>query len=432
MGALSFASARCQSAPPLSPAVAVPPTASTSEVIAPKEAAPVSLEAATEVARQTLVVDGHVDLPFRLFEQKEKKGAITDDVSQRLSEGNFDWVRARAGGLDAPFMSIYVPARHQTEGGAKALADELIDIVEAIAKAHPEQFAIAKSVAEVERAFAAGMVALPMGIENGAAIEGSLDNLRHFHERGVRYITLTHSEDNDICDSSYATTHRHQGLSAFGKDVVREMNRLGVMVDVSHISDDAFWQVMEVSDVPVIASHSSCRHFTPGFERNMSDDMIRRMKDNGGVVMINYGSGFLTEAARSTRTAMWEARRAFMAERKLERDAPEVEAWDAKYEAEHDLPLATVEDVADHIDHVVKLAGIDHVGLGSDFDGVGDSLPIGLEDAEKLPNLFFALMKRGYTRADLTKIASANLLRVWRAVEERTVEERAVEERAAR
>ncbi|MCA9623058.1 MAG: membrane dipeptidase, partial [Myxococcales bacterium] len=258
----------------MSPAVAVPPTASTSEVIAPKEAAPVSLEAATEVARQTLVVDGHVDLPFRLFEQKEKKGAITDDVSQRLSEGNFDWVRARAGGLDAPFMSIYVPARHQTEGGAKALADELIDIVEAIAKAHPEQFAIAKSVAEVERAFAAGMVALPMGIENGAAIEGSLDNLRHFHERGVRYITLTHSEDNDICDSSYATTHRHQGLSAFGKDVVREMNRLGVMVDVSHISDDAFWQVMEVSDVPVIASHSSCRHFTPGFERNMSDDMI--------------------------------------------------------------------------------------------------------------------------------------------------------------
>ncbi len=396
--------------------VATPPTAASS--------AP-TLADAQAIARSTLIVDGHVDLPYRLKGQEKKKGAIEDDVGQRLAEGNFDYVRAKEGGLDAPFMSIYVPAEHQKEGGAKALADELIDMVEGIEKQHPDKFSVARSVADVRAAFAAGKVALPLGIENGAAIEGSLDYLRHFGERGVRYITLTHSEDNDICDSSYAETKTHKGLSDFGRKVVAEMNRLGIMIDVSHISDDAFWQVMKLTKTPVIASHSSCRHFTPGFERNMSDDMIRAMKKNGGVVMINYGSSFIDEQARKTRTAMWLARKAFMKESGIEdRDDPKVEAWDEENEKTHELPLAKVAQVADHILHVIEVAGIDHVGLGSDFDGVGDSLPEGLRDASDLPNLVLELMKRGLTEEQIAKIGSGNVLRVWSAVERHAVEAR--------
>jgi len=419
--ALIFAaltSAACDKAPSAEAAPVASTTAQATASTSASRSAP-TLEQATAIARSTLIVDGHVDLPYRLTEQKRNEGAIEDDVSQRLTEGNFDYVRAKEGGLDAPFMSIYIPAKYQKEGGAKVLADELIDLVEAIEKQHPKKFAIARSVADVRAAFAAGEIALPMGIENGAAIEGSLDYLRHFHDRGVRYITLTHSEDNDICDSSYAETKTHKGLSKLGRKVVAEMNRLGIMIDVSHISDDAFWQVIELTETPVIASHSSCRHFTPGFERNMSDDMIKAMKKNGGVVMINYGSSFIDDEARKPRTAMWKARKVFMADEGIEdRHDPRVEAWDEAYEKDHDLPLATVSEVADHIAHVVEIAGIDHVGLGSDFDGVGDSLPKGLRDASDLPNLVLELMKRGFTKEQIAKIGSGNVLRVWSAVED--------------
>jgi membrane dipeptidase len=408
--------AGCASEAPAPTAPAQPTSTAAAAAPTPTQAKP-TLEMATAIARRTLIVDGHVDLPYRLHNQKTEHGKILDDVGTELKDGNFDYVRGKAGGLDAPFMSIYIPAKHQKEGGAKALADELIDMVEAIQTAHPDKFQVAKSVADVEAAFAAGRIALPLGIENGAAIEKSLDNLRHFAERGVRYITLTHSEDNAICDSSYSESHTHKGLSAFGREVVAEMNHLGIMIDVSHISDDTFWHVMKLSKTPVIASHSSCRHFTPGFERNMADDMVAAMKDNGGVVMINYGSSFIDEPARAARTAMWKARKAFMESSKLKRTDPKVEAWNEQYKSSHELPFATVEQVADHIDHVVKVAGIDHVGLGSDFDGVGDSLPSGLKSAADLPKLVLVLLERGYTEQMIAKIGSGNVMRVWRAVE---------------
>ena len=408
----------CDKAPSANASQATATATATAAATATSKAAAPTPADARAIARSTLVVDGHVDLPYRLKGQKTKEGAIKDDVSQRLTEGNFDYVRAKEGGLDAPFMSIYIPAKYQTEGGAKALADELIDMVEAIEKKHPDKFAVARSVADVRAAFAAGKIALPLGIENGAAIEGSLEHLRHFRDRGVRYITLTHSEDNRICDSSYAETKTHEGLSDFGREVVAEMNRLGIMIDVSHISDDSFWQVMKLTKTPVIASHSSCRHFTPGFERNMSDDMIAAMKENGGVVMINYGSSFIDDEARKARTAMWMARKAFMKKSGIEEHHdPKVEAWNEEYAKTHELPLAKVTQVADHIMHVIEIAGIDHVGLGSDFDGVGDSLPEGLRDASDLPNLVLELMKRGLTKDQIAKIASGNVLRVWTAVE---------------
>ena len=373
---------------------------------------------ARELANRFIIVDGHVDLPYRLEKSLNDDGTVGEDVTTRTSKGDFDYPRAKEGGLDAPFMSIYIPAKYQKEGGAKALADKLIDMVEGIAKGAPDKFAVATSPKAVREDFAAGKISLPLGIENGAAIESDLANLKHFHERGVRYITLTHSKDNAICDSSYDETRTHKGLSEFGKQVVAEMNRLGVMIDVSHISDDTFEQVMTLSVVPVIASHSSCRHYTPGFERNMSDAMIEKLAAKGGVIMINYGSSFIDDAVRLERKKSWDALEAFAEANGIEQDDPRAKTFREEYESKHKLPFATVEQVADHIDHVRKLVGIDHVGLGSDFDGVGDSLPTGLKDASQLPNLLRVLLERGYSDEDIEKICSSNVLRVWQTVED--------------
>jgi len=371
---------------------------------------------AKAIAQRTLIIDGHVDLPYRLYSGR-KKGQVSEDIRKRTEKGDFDYPRAVAGGLDAPFMSIYIPAKHQKTGGAKALADFLIDLVESLVTGAPDKFAMAHSTTQLEKNFADGKISLPLGIENGAAVEGKLENVKHFYDRGVRYITLTHSKDNAICDSSYDDRHTHGGLTKFGREVVGEMNRLGIMIDVSHISDQAFEQVMELSQVAAIASHSSCRHFTPDWERNMSDEMIKKLAQKGGVIMINFGSSFIADNARKQRSKMWKAMEKFKTDNNVEHGDPRLKAFRAKYASEHDLPFATVEQVADHIDHVVKLTSIDHVGLGSDFDGVGDSLPVGLKDASQLPNLIAVLLARGYSEADIAKIGSGNVLRVWRSVE---------------
>ena len=379
--------------------------------LSPAEAKPETLEArALRLTTETLVVDTHVDLPYRLFEEME-------DISVRTEKGDFDYPRAKAGGLDAPFMSIYVPAALEGNG-AKEHAEALIRMVEKFEADHPDKFTVARSRADVEAAFAAGKIALPMGMENGAPIEGDLANLEYFAERGIRYITLTHAKNNHICDSSYETEKKWQGLSPFGREVVAEMNRLGIMVDVSHISDDAFYQVMELSQAPAIASHSSCRKFTPGWERNMSDDMIRKLAEKGGVIQINFGSAFLTEAAQIQATARWDAVRQFAAENGLAEDDERVEAFMDEHRAANPTIFADVSDVVAHIDHVVQIAGIDHVGLGSDFDGVGDSLPTGLKDASEIPNLVRALLEAGYSDDDVRKILSGNLMRVWKDVDE--------------
>ncbi len=376
-------------------------------------------ERADALAHRVILLDGHVDLPWRLQEQLESEGAVRENAAEH-TEGNFDFPRAKAGGLDAPFMSIYIPARYENKG-AKKVAEGLIDMVDALIAGAPKKFAPGRTVAQVRANFDKGLVSLPMGMENGAPIEGKLENLAYFHGRGIRYITLAHSKDNHISDSSYDGRHSHKGLSKFGRQVIAEMNRVGIMVDVSHISDDAFWQVMELSKAPVIASHSSCRHFTPGFERNMSDAMIQALAKHDGVIQINFGSGFLDAAYREAR----DARRAHidseLKKRGLSEKAPDFEAQkselEASYDAEHPTPPVDLGMVADHIDHVVKLVGVEHVGLGSDFDGVGDTLPAGLEDVSKYPALFAELLRRGYSEDDITKIAGENVLRVWAEVE---------------
>ena len=366
---------------------------------------------AQSIAQDTIIVDSHIDVPYRLNHQWE-------DVSIATPTGDFDYPRAVAGGLDAPFMSIYIPADLQKTGGAKDLADKLIDDMEKLVASAPEKFVIAKSVADVESAFAGGKIALPLGMENGAAIEGSMDNLKHFHERGIRYITLTHSKWNHICDSSYDDDKHWGGLSDFGKELVVAMNDIGVMVDISHVSDDSFWQVMDIAKVPAVATHSSARHFTPGFERNMSDDMIKRLATNGGVIMINYGSAFLTEKANAYNKPMNVAYENWITESGTEKSDKTQKAFQEEWRSEHPYPYADISDVLDHIDHVVKITGsIDFVGIGSDYDGVGDSLPTSLKDVSSYPDLIKGLLDRGYAQEDIKKILSGNLLRVWRQVE---------------
>jgi membrane dipeptidase len=364
---------------------------------------------AYELAHKFIITDGHIDVPWRLNDGYE-------DLSIRTETGDFDYIRAKEGGLDAPFMSIYVPSSYQETGGAKEKADSLIDLVHQIANDHPNKFEVAYSVADVNRIFGDDKIALPMGMENGAPILDDLSNVQYFYDRGIRYITLTHAKDNLICDSSYDTTATWGGLSPFGREVVKEMNRVGIMVDISHVTDDVINQVMDMTDVPVIASHSSCRHFTPGWERNMGDAEIKRLKDNGGVIQINYGSSFITRVSQDKSKTNSEKIEAYAKENGLE-DGDEIFIAYAKKVNEENPIYADITEVVDHIDRVVELAGIDHVGIGSDYDGVGDSLPYGLKDVTSYPNLIFHLLKRGYSEDDIEKICYKNIWRVWSTVE---------------
>ncbi|MCP9236652.1 dipeptidase [Lewinella sp. JB7] len=373
---------------------------------------------ADSLAHAYLLTDGHVDLPYRLKVKNFRLEREMLGIPVETSEGDFDYVRAVEGGLDAPFMSIYIPSRLQEEPGASpALADSLIDMVKGIADAHPEKFRIATSPDDLERNFREGIMSLPMGMENGSPIEDQLGRVREYYDKGIRYITLTHAKDNLISDSSYDTLNTHGGLSPFGEEVVREMNRVGIMVDVSHISDSAFWDVMEITEVPVIASHSSVRKFTPGFQRNMDDDMIKRLAENGGVIQINFGSTFLDGALRERQDSLRTVLLNRLADAGLDNNSEEGKLMIDSFQQENPTLYSDLEMVADHIDHVVEIAGIDHVGLGSDFDGVGDSLPTGLKDVADYPNLVYTLLKRGYSDEDIKKILSDNVLRVWRAVE---------------
>ena len=358
---------------------------------------------AHQLAQKHILVDTHIDVPIRLVEGWE-------DVTKATAKGDFDYPRALAGGLNAPFMSIYIPARYEQSGGGDQLANMMIDLTEAIVARAPQKFTMAASVDEVERAFADGKIALAMGMENGTPIAGDFAKLQHFYERGIRYITLAHSESNHIADSSYDLRRQWKGLSPFGKELVAEMNRLGMMVDISHVSDQAFYQAIEISKAPVIASHSSLRKFTPGFERNMDDDMLRALAKNGGVIQINFGSSFINQTARD-----WYSKRDKVRD-SVEGDAAKQAVDD--YKATNPFPFATLEDVLNHIDYVVKLIGIDHVGIGSDFDGVGDSLPENLKDVSYYPYLIQGLLDRGYKDEEIAQIMGGNTLRLWRQVEQ--------------
>jgi len=364
---------------------------------------------ASQLAKKFIIVDTHIDLPYRLMIKKQ-------DISKITQEGHFDYPRAKQGGLNVAFMSIYVAPKYQKTGGAKAMADSLIDLVENMVSEHPDKFVITYSVKDIKTQFAEGKISLPMGMENGAPIEGNLENLKHFYDRGIRYITLTHGKNNHICDSSYDTERKWNGLSAFGEQLIAEMNRLGIMIDISHVSDSTFYDIIKITKMPLIASHSSCRHFTPGWERNMDDEMIRQLAKTGGVIQITFGSAFLNETFCKASTEIRDKVDKYVEKTGLDEYVQEVVEYETSLWKEKALPDTDITEVVDHIDHVISLVGIDHVGLGSDFDGV-TYLPIGLEDVSRFPDLIYEMLKRDYSEEDIEKICSGNILRVWSEVE---------------
>ena len=366
---------------------------------------------AEKLSKENIIIDGHIDLPFRLY----KKNLLFDKNIKlnRETSGNFDIPKAIRGGLDSPFMSIYIPSEKNFDE-AYDLANNLIDLVDNIIKSNQKNLAHANGPSDVERNFIDNKISLPMGMENGSAIGNDINNIRYFFNRGIRYITLTHAKNNQICDSSYDKKRTWNGLSDFGVEAIKEMNKVGMMVDISHVSDKTFYDVLKISEKPLIATHSSPRKFTPGFERNMSDEMIKNLANNGGVIMMNFGSSFVNQKSNKIFSQIDKRVRLYKTKNKIISDNLELEKYKNNLINEMN-PFASLEDVVESIDHVYKLVGVDHIGFGSDFDGLGNSLPKGLKDVSMYPNIIEKLLKKNFSEKDIKKICSENLFRVWNA-----------------
>ena len=371
---------------------------------------------ADEIAQDSLILDSHIDVPYRLWSQ-HLEGLEIDDISGPTN-GDFDFIRARKGGLNVPFFSIYLPASTEEDGTSHKMANDLIDMVEDIVTLYPEKFFLIKSVDDLSSLKNKNIVGIALGMENGAPIQGDLSRVEYYYDRGIRYITLTHSKTNHISDSSYDENIQWHGLSEFGKTLIEEMNKVGLMIDISHVNDEAFYQAIELSQVPVIASHSSLRHFTPGFERNVDDAMLNKLAEKGGVLQINFGSSFISQRPRDYMDLMNNFLELKFGQSREGISEEVINEARKEFFSKNKYPYATLDEVLDHFDRVVNLVGVDHVGIGSDYDGVGDTLPIGLLDVSSYPSLIEGFLERGYSREDIDKILGGNLIRVWKEVEE--------------
>ena len=366
---------------------------------------------ALQIHRRAIVIDTHNDITTPMANDDYDLNG-TPPTPYRTS------IQAmKKGGLTAEFFSLYVKPWYVEHGGAARRTLDMIDSVYRAVERHPRDLMIATSVADIRRAKQQGKIAALMGIEGGHAIEDSLPTLREFYRLGVRYMTLTWNNTNDWADAGRGEK-KHHGLSDFGKEVVREMNRLGMMVDVSHVSDETMSAALDVSKAPIIASHSSARALS-NVPRNIPDDLLRRIAKNGGVVQVNFYSEFVDEKTvgpqSAERDARLKAQQAAIDEKY--KDDPERRGEESdKLEAANPLPPLPISKLIDHIDHIVKVAGIDHVGIGADFDGAND-MPEGAQDVSMLPNITYELLKRGYTERDIRKILGENLLRAFAEVE---------------
>jgi membrane dipeptidase len=369
------------------------------------------------IHRRAITVDMHADTTQRLVDENV-------DLEQRLADGHFDAVRAKEGGLDAQFFSIWVEPELFGGGGPGATkrADVQIQAVRDLATRHPETWELATAAADVRRIAAAGKIAALMGMEGGYAIDEKIENVDRYYQMGVRYLSPAWSVSTSWAGSSGDEIGKTRGLNDFGKQVIREMNRLGMMVDVSHLSDKAFWDIVNTSTKPVIATHSGCRAIT-SVPRNLTDDMIVALAKTGGVVNVIFYPEHIepgyaekkkkvdAEIASLVQRAS-EAEKGDAAHKKLARDRVRREEYLKR------LPPVSVSRIVDHIDHVVKLVGIDHVGIGSDFDGV-QAVPADLKSVADLPNLTKELLRRGYSESDIDKILGGNMLRVMEEVEKK-------------
>ena len=366
---------------------------------------------AWRIQRQAILIDGHNDLPW---EMREKADLSFDkiDLSKPATNLQTDIPRLRLGGMGAQFWAAFVPADLAVKGGAAHKTLEQIDFVHRMVARYPETFAFAGSSEEILKIHKLGRIACLIGIEGGHSIENSLGLLRMYYDLGVRYMTLTHSDSLDWADSATDKPRTAKGLSDFGRDVVREMNRLGMLVDISHVSSNTMNAVLDITSAPIIASHSSA-FAVAQHARNIPDDVLLRIKANGGVVMVNFFSGFVVpESARIMRD-MFEVSREMRLKFPGDKEhGAAMKVW----EKEHPMPSGTAKDVVDHIDHIVKVAGIDHVGIGSDFDGVSQ-VPTDLPDVSSYPVLTQELLNRHYSERDIKKILGGNLLRAFAEAE---------------
>jgi membrane dipeptidase len=362
--------------------------------------------------RTTPLIDGHNDLPWALREDHGNDPQAVDLTSRLDATGlHTDIPRLRAGGVGAQLWSVYVPASIPPTEAARETFEQ-IDTVRRMVAAHPDVFELATTADEIERIHRRGKIASLIGMEGGYSIDDSLGLLRQFHAAGARYMTLTHSKTTTWADSA-TDAPKWGGLNGFGEAVVREMNRLGMMVDLSHVSEETMLDAMRVSDAPVIFSHSSARAVT-GHPRNVPDSVLSQMAEDGGIVMITFVPGFISETVRT-----WSADQAGEAARLASLhpgDPKAVEAGMAAWRSAHPTPRASLDDVVAHIQHVRKVAGIDHVGLGGDFDGIG-SLPEGINGVDAYPAILAALVRAGWSDSDIRKVAGENMLRVMRRVE---------------
>jgi membrane dipeptidase len=379
---------------------------------------------AERLHREAIVIDTHNDFPEQAMPINFDLGMNGVNADGTLKT-HTDLARLKAGGLDGVFFAVYVGKEYVNKkpaegGGAARRALDVIDFVTRQVRMYPDAIEMAYTADDIRRIAKRGKVAALMGIEGGHAIENSLGALRIFHQLGVRYMTLTHTNTNDWADSegdlSNPNVKHHGGLTDFGREVVREMNRLGMMVDISHVADETFFDVIETTRAPVIASHSSARARAP-HTRNVTDDMLRAMAKNGGVVMVNFYDGFIdprkVETTLAARAKSDELNRQYPND--PERVQEEMKKWRASQPAAGKTPLSVL---MDHIEHVIKVAGINHVGLGADLDGIPlTGVPEGFEDASKYPVITYELLKRGYSEADVKKVLGENLLRVMAEVE---------------
>jgi membrane dipeptidase len=396
-------------------------------------ATPVSAHARA-VHDSAIVVDTHADTPQRFLDSGFDIGSTNP-----TDKGQISLDKARAGNLGAEFFSIWVDPQTVEPSDYAKRAFDLIDSVYGQAERHPDRMMMAYSVADIERAHREKKLAALMGIEGGHAIQDDLHLLRDFYRLGVRYMTLSWSNTNNWADSSGdindPKVQHHNGLTDFGKQVVLEMNRLGMMVDISHVADKTFYDAVAISKAPVIASHSSARALTNA-PRNMTDDMLLAVKKNNGVVMVNFFSGFVDENFQKAAEAQTKDREAAVAEALAKAKAAghkpnylDVERIEEEWMAK--IPRPPLKSLIDHLDHIAKVAGVDHVGLGSDFDGVSGALPEGIHSAADLPKITQALLDRGYSDSDVRKILGGNLLRVMGEVERVSREMQAAESHAA-
>ncbi len=385
-------------------------TTKTTWVVSADKPPVVLTDAAREIHASAIVIDGHNDLPWEL----RQKGSLTFDkldISQPQEKLQTDIPRLREGGVGAQFWSVYVPASTAYKGTALSATLEQIEMVRAMMQRYPETFELALTAREIRRIHESGKIASMIGVEGGHCIENSLSVLGQLYKLGARYMTLTHSDTLDWADSA-TDEPKHGGLTPFGEDVVREMNRLGMMVDLSHVSPETMKHALRITKAPVIFSHSSARAVAE-HPRNVPDDVLKLVAENDGVVMVNFFSGFVVPAAADNYAQILALERD-QEQRLGDRDSAVAEV--AKWRKTHPMPAGTIHDLVDHIDHIVNVAGIDHVGLGSDYDGVS-VLPAQLEDVSTYPLITQALLDRGYSKADITKVLGENLLRVMSRVE---------------